>query len=113
MRRLPRRRIEVLAAVAVCASVIGVGYATSGSTSDSGWTGYAPLPDATGSPEVAAQGYLIGPGGTPLVCDGKRMMLDDAKHPPKSLDDVEVTAVVARCGENGAVTWVYALRPTL
>lgn len=110
MRRLPRRRIEVLAAVAVCAAVIGVGYANSGSEPDSGWTSYAPL-GGPGTPDLTAQGYVVGPGGTPLVCNAKRMTLADAEHPPEPPEGIDVTAVVARCGENGTVTWVYATAP--
>lgn len=124
-----RRRIEVLAAVAVCASVVGVGYANSGSQSDSGWTSYAPLASepepALPEPDLSAEWtYVAGPDGEVLVCAGKQMKVKTSTltgPPPLTPDEAvemmsrpgyeEPADKVARCGANGELKWVDADSP--
>jgi hypothetical protein len=129
MRGQLRRRMEVLAAVAVCASIVGVGYADSGSDSDSGWTGYAPLASeaepSLPEPDLTAEWtYVAGPDGEVLICDGKQMKVKTSTltGPPTLTPEEAVEMMsgpdyegladrVARCGENGELKWVDADSP--
>ena len=102
-----RRRIEVLVLVALLVAAVAVGSANSGD--DDGWTSYAPLAEEPGPPDDPLDGPVAGPDGRPLVCGGRTMTLRDAKspEPPESLEAAaEPRALVARCGENGTLTWV-------
>jgi len=105
-----RRRVTVLAAVAAAASILGVGYAMSGSEPEP----TLPEPDLT-----AEYTYVAGPDGEVLVCDGKQMKVKTSTltGPPPLTPEEAVdmmaqpgykppTGKVARCGESGTLRWV-------
>lgn len=115
MRARLRRRVTVLTAVAAAASILGVGYAMSGSKAKPTLS----EPDLT-----AAYTYVAGPDGEVLVCDGKRMKVKTSTltGPPPLTPEEAVDMMarpgykppvdkVARCGENGTLRWVDADSP--